>query len=153
MLEIKPESAFGRGYEVLVDGVTVAHWSSRLWRSGGQVELAGETFEFRSGGWGRSFEMLAGGTVRAEAHRSGVRWLVTGEGGAYELGRPSFLRGKRQLVAGERVLGEFQSRGLRGGVTADLGEVPVPLQVFVGLVVLTLQRRQRTAVAASSSSG
>ncbi|MGE9692373.1 MULTISPECIES: hypothetical protein [unclassified Streptomyces] len=152
MLEIKPESAFGRGYEVLVNGMSVGNWSSRLWSSGGQIDMAGESFTFRSGGWGRSFEMLAGDTVRAEAHRSGGHWVVTGEGGPYELKRPSFLRGKRQLVADGRVLGEFRSTGFRGGVTAELGDVPLPVQVFVGVVVLTLQRRQRTAVAASSSS-
>ncbi|EFK99910.1 MULTISPECIES: hypothetical protein [Streptomyces] len=152
MLEIKPESTFGRGYEVLVNGMSVGTWSSRVWRSGGQIDMAGETFEFRSGSWGRSFEMLTGGTVRAEAHRSGGHWLVTGEGGPYELKRPSFLRGKRQLVADGRVLGEFRSSGIRGGLTADLGDVPLPVQVFVGVVVLTLQRRQRTTVAASAGS-
>ncbi|WP_037870193.1 hypothetical protein [Streptomyces sp. SPB074] len=153
MLEIKPESAFGRDYEVRVDGMAVGTWSSRVWKSGGQIDVAGETFAFRSGSWGRSFEMLAGSTVRAEAHRSGGPWTITADGGPYELKRPSFLRGKRQLVADGRVLGEFRSSGFRGGVTADLGDVPLPVQVFAGLVVLTLQRRQRTAVAASSSSG
>ncbi|WP_431033732.1 hypothetical protein ACQYWQ_09460 [Streptomyces sp. P6-2-1] len=152
MLEIRPESAFGRGYEVLVDGIPVARWSSRIWSDGGEVEMAGETFAFRSGGWGRSFEMLAGGAVHVEAHRSGGRWTITGEGGTYELGRPSFWRGKRQLVSGGRVLGEFRNTGFRGGLTADLRDVPLPVQVFTGVVVLTLQRRQRAAAASSSSS-
>ena len=74
MLEIKRERAFGRTYQVLAEGQPVARWSSRAWKSGGRVELAGETFELRSSHWGRSFEMLeggTGGTVRAEAHRSG----------------------------------------------------------------------------------
>lgn len=153
MLEFKRERAFGRTYQVLSDGVPVARWSARAWKSGGEVELADEVFEFRSANWGRTFEMGSKGAVRAEAHRSGRRWSVTGYDGEYELARPSGLRGNRQLVQGTRVLGEFRRGGWGGGLTAELTDVPLPLQVFAGLVVLSLQHRQRAGAAAASSGG
>ncbi|WP_237546315.1 hypothetical protein [Streptomyces sp. SID5606] len=152
MLEIKRERAFGRTYRILSDGAPVARWSAHAWKSGGRVEVAGETFELRSGQWGRSFEMLAGDTVRAEAHRSGRRWVVTGEGAEYELTRQS-LRGNRRLVQGTRVLGEFRRSGFGTGLTAELTDVPLSLQIFTGLVAVSLQHRQNTAAAASASSG
>lgn len=152
MLEIKRERVFGRTYRILSDGAPVARWSAHTWKSGGRVEVAGETFELRSGKWGRSFEMLAGETVRAEAHRSGRRWLVKGEGGEYELTRQSF-RGNRRLVQGTRVLGEFRRSRFGTGLTAELTDVPLSFQVFAGLVVVSLQHRQNAAVAASASSG
>ncbi|MFE7076688.1 hypothetical protein ACFU96_42020 [Streptomyces sp. NPDC057620] len=153
MLEIKRERAFGRAYQVLSEGVPVARWSARTWRSGGHVELAGEVFELRSSNWGRSFHMLAGesgGPVRAEAHRSGRRWHITDGEAEYELTRPSALRGKRQLIRGKSVLGEFRRGRFGSGLMADLTDVPLPLQVFAGLVVLSLQQRQDAAAAASS---
>lgn len=153
MLEIKRERVFGRTYQVLVDGTPVARWAARTWKSGGRVELGGATFDLRSSKRGRSFEMLAGDTVQAEAHRSGRRWYITGDGQEYELSRPSALRGTRRLVRGGNVLGEFRRGRFGGGLTADLTDVPLPLQVFAGLVVVALWRRQDAATAAAASGG
>lgn len=154
MLEIKRERVFGRTYQILSEGRPIAQWSAHAWKSGGRVELAGESFELRSSHWGRSFEMLdggAGGPVRAEAHRSGRRWHLTDAEGEYELMRPSVLRGKRQLVRGDSVVGEFRPGRFGSGLTAEFTGVPLPLQVFAGLVVISLQQRQAAAAAAASS--
>ncbi|MEV8318510.1 hypothetical protein AB0Q95_30585 [Streptomyces sp. NPDC059900] len=153
MLEIHRERAFGRTYQILSEGRPVAQWSGHAWKSGGHVELAGEDFELRSSRWGRSFEMhegTAGGPIRAEAHRSGRRWNIIGAEGEYELMRPSAFRGRRQLVRGGSVVGEFRPGRFGSGLTAEFTGVPLPLQVFAGLVVLSLQQRQATAAAASS---
>ncbi|MEU4142931.1 hypothetical protein [Streptomyces parvulus] len=114
MLEIKRERAFGRTYRILSDGAPVARWSAHAWKSGGRVEVAGETFELRSGKWGRSFEMLAGETVRAEAHRSGRRWLVTWEGGEYELTRQSL----RETADWSRAHASWANSGAAASVPA-----------------------------------
>ncbi|MEW2545351.1 hypothetical protein AB0910_06140 [Streptomyces sp. NPDC047002] len=152
MLEIRPERFAGRSCQVLLDGEPVARWSARALRSGGEIELAGETLVLRSAGWGRSFEMLAGERVRASATREGAHWRIVGEGAEYELTRATGLRGRRRLLLGGRSVGEFRRSGLRGGLTADLSDVPAPLQVFTGLVVLTLWRRRSAATAAAASS-
>lgn len=152
MLEIKQERFFGRTYQVLSEGTPVARWSARTWKSGGRVELAGQTLDLRSANWGRSFEMLEGGVRRAEAHRSGGRWYITSEQGDYELTRQSALRGKRRLVHEDRVLGEFRRGRFGSGLTAELTDVPLSLQIFASLVVLSLWQRQDAASSAASSS-
>ncbi|GAA3707749.1 hypothetical protein [Streptomyces tremellae] len=153
MLEIRPEGFAGRTSQVLLDGAPVARWSARAWRSGGEIELAGETLVLRPAGWGRSFEMLAGERVRATARREGGHWRIAGEGAEYELTRPAGLRGRRRLLHGGRSVGEFRRTGLRGGLAADLSDVPATLQVFTGLVVLALWRRRNAAAAAAASGG
>ncbi|MET9496899.1 hypothetical protein [Streptomyces sp. NPDC006552] len=158
MLEIRRERAFGRTYQILSDGRQVAQWSMRAWKSGGRVELADETFELRSSGWGRSFELLEGGAegaLRARAHRSGRRWYISDTSGQYELKRPSAFRGKRQLLSQDSVVGEFRPSRLGSGLTAEFTDVPLPVQVFAGLIVLSMQQRQTAAAtaAAAGSSG
>ncbi|MGQ4511605.1 hypothetical protein [Streptomyces sp. DW26H14] len=153
MLDITRERSFSRTYRVALDGSPVAEWSPRTWRSGGRIELAGETLDLRSTDWGRTFEMLAGGEVRALARRSGRRWHVEGEGVTYELSRPSLMRGRREVLRGGRSLGEFRRARMGSGLTADLTDVPPTLQVFMGLVVLTLWQRRDTAAVAAASSG
>ncbi|WP_394437554.1 hypothetical protein [Streptomyces sp. SGAir0957] len=155
MLEIRRERALGRTYQIFSDGRRIAEWSMRAWKSGGRVELAGETFELRSSGWGRSFEMLEGsaeGTLRSRAHRSGRRWHISDASGEYELKRPSAFRGKRQLVSQDVVVGEFRPSRFGSGLTADFTDVPVPVQVFAGLIVLSMQQRQTAAAAAAAAS-
>ncbi|MEU6765634.1 hypothetical protein ABZ916_24340 [Streptomyces sp. NPDC046853] len=153
MLEIKRERVFGRTYQILSVGKPVAQWSGHAWKSGGHVELAGRNFELRSSHWGRSFEMhegTSGGPIRAEARRSGRRWNIIDAEGEYELMRPSAFRGKRQLVRDGSVVGEFRPGRFGSGLTAEFTGVPLPVQVFAGLVVISLQQRQATAAAASS---
>ncbi|MFI5658841.1 hypothetical protein [Streptomyces sp. NPDC051684] len=153
MLEIERERVFGRTYRIRSEGAPVGRWNAQTWKSGGRVELAGEIFELRSSRWGRSFEMLEGGPggpVRAQAHRSGRRWHITDAEDEYELIRPSALRGKRRLVKGVSILGELRLGRFGSGLTADLADVPLSLQVFAGLVVISVQQRQARAAAASS---
>jgi hypothetical protein len=148
MIEIKRQRFFGRTYQVALDGTPVAEWSGRTWRTGGEVRLGGEVLRLRMAHRGRSFEMTSGGQVRASAERSGREWVVVGEGQEYRLGRPTLFSGRRRLLHGGRTIGEF--RHLRpGGLTADLPGVSPTVQVFTGLLVLTLWQRQAAATAAA----
>src|SRR6187402_3304514 len=89
MLLAKRTSVWRTRYEVSRDGHPIAHWDGSLWRSGGDLEVAGHPFEVRGNAWGSRFSMLdkAGGVV-ASADRVGrKRWTVTAGGLTYHFQR------------------------------------------------------------------
>ncbi|WP_435131009.1 hypothetical protein [Actinacidiphila sp. bgisy144] len=147
MLEITQKHGWSRDHEIVLDGVAVGHWRRRGRRSGGPLELAGETSEFHVARWGRSYELRAAEGVRASAHRAGRTWEVVCDGAAYRLERVSRFRRPWRLVRQGRDLGTFTRIRPGRGVTAELGSVPLPVQVFAGLVVLSLWQRQDAATA------
>lgn len=154
MLEITRNHAWGRDYAVVLDGSTAAHWRRRAWRSGGRVEMDGRTAELRSADRGRTFELRGADGVLAEAHRSGRTWRLRHGGEEYTLERPSgFGRRSRRLLRRGDVLGTFTRTRFGRGLTAELGDLPAPAQVFAGLVVLSLWQRQDAATAAAVSAG
>ncbi|SEG08056.1 hypothetical protein SAMN05216223_103148 [Actinacidiphila yanglinensis] len=152
MLEITRKHGWSRDHEIALDGSPVAHWRRRGRRSGGPLELAGETLEFHVARWGRSYELRAADAVRASAHRTGRVWEVVCDGDDYRLERISRFRRPWRLLHHGRELGTFTRTRPGRGLSAELGTAPVPVQVFTGLVVQSLWQRQDASTAAASSS-
>lgn len=127
-------------YELTADGQPVATWDGGLWRRG-TIDLAGRPYAVTSNVWGSRFEMTdqVGLTV-ATADRVGRRrWTVTGNGRSYEFQRPMAWRSEELLLAGGQPVGSVRrGRAWRSDAVADLPGLPMPLQVFVVIVVLTM---------------
>lgn len=153
MLEITRTHAMGRDYDIVLDGTPVATWHRRTWKSGGRLEMGGEELDFHAGRWGRAFELVAGDAVRASADREGRSWQLSCGGERYTLERASAFGRRWQLARGGEAVGGLTRTRLARGLTAELAGVPVPVQVFAGLVLLTVwQRQDATAAAAASAS-
>lgn len=154
MLEITREHTFGRDHTLVLDGQDVGRWRHRDWKSGGRVELPGQVLQLHARSRARSYELRVRDRVVARAERAGMRrWTLTHDGTEYELSRASGLRGERHLLRdGERV-GVLRRAGFGKRVVVDLPGAPASLQVFAGLVALSLWQRESAAAAASASSG
>jgi hypothetical protein len=140
-------------YEISVDGRTVATWDNALWKSGGSFELAGRQYQVRGNAWGNRYSMVdAEDTVVASADRAGrKRWTVEAAGQTYHFQRASLWSNEQELhVAGRRVGSVKRPSLWRGDVTADLPGLPLPVQIFVIGVVITVWNQQAAAASASS---
>ena len=152
MLLAKRTSVWRARYEVSQDGHRVAHWDGSLWRSGGDLEVAGHAFQVRGNAWGSRFSMLdkAGGVV-ASAERVGRKhWSVTAGPVTYQFQRASVWTQAQDLYAGGRKVGSVRKVSMWGSdVAVDLPGVPLPVQVFVLGVLVTMWQAQSSAAASS----
>jgi hypothetical protein len=154
MLTAKRTSVWRSRYEVGQDGHVVARWEGSLWRSGGGLEVAGRTFEVRGNAWGSRFSMLdkAGGVVAAADRVGRKRWTVTAGGVTYQFQRASMWGHAQDLYADGRKVGSVRKVSFWGNdVAVDLPGVPLPVQVFVLGVIVTMWQAQ--AAAASGGGG
>ncbi len=142
MLTAKKARFWGNRYEISVDGRVLTTLDRAFWRSGGDFELNGRRYHVRGPSLlGRRFEMLdVVGVSVASAERLGRRrWTVTAGGVTYEFQRKSVWSGEQQLLAGGRTVGEVRQTSFwRSDVMADLPGMPLPVQVFVLAVVITM---------------
>ncbi|GAA3750704.1 hypothetical protein GCM10022225_38750 [Plantactinospora mayteni] len=152
MLKARKVSAWRSRYEISVRGRFVTTWDNAFWRSGGDFELDGQRYQVRGNAWGNRFTLLdaAGGAV-ASADRVGrKRWTVEAGGQTYHFQRASLFGSEQELHAAGRRIGSVRRTGFwRGDAVADLPGLPLPVQVFVLGVVITMWSQQ-AAVAASS---
>jgi hypothetical protein len=143
-------------YRITVDGREVAIWDSTVWKRGGGFELDGRRYEVRGNAWGNRFAMAdASGMPVASADRVGRRrWTVEAAGQAYEFRRASMWRSEQELVAGGNRIGSIRRAGFgRSHITAELPGLPLPVQVFVLGVVITMWNAQAAAAASAGGSG
>jgi len=148
MLEARKTSVWRSRYDLTLDGRPVATWDSATWRSGGDFELGGRRYEVRGNAWGNRFSMVdEDGTVVAAADRVGRKqWTVTAAGQTYHFQRASMWNDEQELRAGDTRVGSVKRTSVwRGDVVADLPGMPLPVQVFVLGVVITMWNAQAAA--------
>jgi len=122
-------------------GGGLATWDSSSWKTGGTVELDGRRYEVRANMWGSKYGMVDEfGTPIASADRVGRKnWTVEADGRTYEFHRPSAWRNDQELhFEGRRVGSVKRISAWRGGAVTDLPGLPLPVEVFVLAVVLTM---------------
>lgn len=151
MLEARRVSLWRSRYELVADGRPLATWDGRVWRNGGSFDLAGRHYEVTANVFGTRFELTDQvGMPVATAQRVGRRrWTVEAGGRTYRFQRASWWRSDQSLVVDGRTVGSVRrTRRWRGGAVADLPDLPLPLQVFVVAVVLTMWEAQAAAAGA-----
>lgn len=162
MLHAKKVSLWKTRYEITDAGRVLATWEGSIWKSGGTFDLDGRRYEIRGNLWGSKFGMVTedgedgeDGTVVATADRVGrKRWTVETGGQIYEFQRASIWRQEEILCSAGRQLGTVKRTGLwRSDATADLPGLPVPVQIFVLAVVLTMWDHQSAAATAGGAAG
>jgi hypothetical protein len=140
MLHAKKPAFWRNRYEITADGQPIATWDGSMWRNGGRFELDGLRYEVRGNMWGSRYGMAAeDGSPVAAADRVGrKKWTVEAAGRNYEFRRASMWRHEEELLSGGRSVGSVRRTSVwRSDATADLPELPLPVQIFVLVVVLT----------------
>ncbi|MEV4515818.1 hypothetical protein AB0K00_43545 [Dactylosporangium sp. NPDC049525] len=148
MLVAKRTSVWRTRYEVSQDGHLVANWDGSLWRSGGDLNVAGQAFQVRGNAWGSRFSMLdkAGGVVAAADRVGRKRWTVTAGAVTYQFQRASAWGHAQDLYSDGRKVGSVRRTSMWGSdVAVDLPGVPLPVQVFVLGVLVTMWQAQAAA--------
>jgi hypothetical protein len=133
------------------DGVPVAAWDGSMWRSGGELTVDGQVFQVRGNAWGTRFTMLdkAGATVAGAERVGRKQWTVTAGPLTYTFRRASVWSQAQDLLVGGTKAGSVRKLGFWGSdVAVDLPTVPLPVQVFVLGVVVTMWQAQSSAAAA-----
>ena len=148
MLEAKKLGFWRNRFEINLDGRPVAQWEGSTWRTGGTFELEGQRFEVRGNLWGSTYGMAtADGQRVATADRVGrKRWTVDAAGRTYHFRRPSVWRHDQELLLGDQPVGSIKRTSIwRSDAVADLPGLPLPVQLFVLAVVLSMWERQDAA--------
>lgn len=141
MLTAESTGFWRNRYTLAEDGTPVTTWDPGWWASGGTFELGGRTYTVKSNTWGNRYTMLDDrGAVAAEAERVGRKnWRVLAGGRVYEFQRRSAWSNDQHLVDGERRIGLIKRTSTwNSNLTADLPGLPLPVQVFVLGVQITL---------------
>jgi hypothetical protein len=152
MLEARKVSLWRNRYDIVADGRSLATWDGRVWRNGGSFDLAGRHYEVTSNLLGSRFELTdqVGMTVAAAERVGRKRWTVESGGRTYRFQRASWWRSEESLVVDGRTVGSVRrTRPWRGDAVADLPDLPLPVQVFVLAVVLTMWDAQAAAAASA----
>ena len=153
MLIAKRTSVWRSRYTVTQQGHPVAAWEGAVWRSGGQLTVAGRSYLVRGNAWGSRFAMQdkAGDTVAAAARVGRKQWTVTAGGLTYQFQRASVWRQAQDLYVDGRKVGSIRNASFWGSdVEVDLPGVPLPVQIFALGVVVTMGEAQSAAAASAS---
>lgn len=154
MLQARKVNVWRNRYELASDGQPLTTWDRRTWRSGGTFELAGRRYHVRGNVWATRFEMTDEfGMNLAAADRVGrKRWTVEASGRSYQFQRASLWRSEQMLVTDGRPVGSVRrASAWRGDAVAELPGLPLPVQVFVLVVVLTMWDSSDAAAASAAS--
>lgn len=153
MLQAKRTSLWRSRYALSADGRPLAMWEGRVWRTGGTLDLAGRRYDLSSNIWGTRFQMTDefGMSVAAADRVGRKRWTVEASGRTYQFQRASMWRSEEVLIADGRPVGSVRRPSAwRSDAVADLPDLPLPVQVFVLIVVLTMWDARAAAAAASA---
>ena len=154
MLEAKRSSAWRRSYDIAADGRRLASWDRSLWNASGTLELDGRHYEVRPNMWGNKYGMVdENGRPIASADRVGRKnWTVEADGRTYEFHRASPWRHEEELHLDGRRVGSVKRNSIwSADVVADLPGLPLPVAVFVLVVVLTMWDRAADSASATTS--
>ncbi|RZU52613.1 hypothetical protein EV385_4487 [Krasilnikovia cinnamomea] len=135
-------------HAISADGHPVATWDSRFWRTGGQFVLDGRRFQVDANMWGTRYTLTgADGTMVAAADRVGRKhWTVEAAGQTYRFQRRSLWSNDQELHTEQGPVGSVRRTSMWGGdVVADLPGLPLPVQIFVLGVVITMWDAQAAA--------
>lgn len=156
MLLAKRTSIWRARYEVSQHGHPVAHWDGAVWRQGGDLEVAGQPFQVRGNMWGSRFSMLdkAGGVIAAADRVGRKRWSVTAGPVTYQFQRASVWSEAQDLLVDGRKVGSVRKVSVwRSDVAVDLPGVPLPVQVFILGVLVTMWQAHAAAAASGGGGG
>ena len=158
MFTVQPLGAFKSGFDLVDEaGGVVGTFRGSAWREHGEITVGQERMSFRRHG-GRRFTLEGASGVLATAAKPSIwsgRWEITAGDRTYELAKRSWMSRAIQLRGRGQVLGEVQPKSAFSAKAAvELpAELPLPVQVFVIAVVLTLWRRDESAAAAGGGAG
>ncbi|MFN2494646.1 MAG: hypothetical protein ABR608_01885 [Pseudonocardiaceae bacterium] len=156
MLQAKKVGFWKNRYEITADGRVLATWAPSIWKTGGTFELDGQRYEIRGNMWGSKYGMVTeDGAAVASADRVGrKRWTVQAGGRVYEFQRASIWRQEEILHSEGSQVGSIKRISMwRGDAMADLPGLPVPVQIFVLAVVLTMWDQQFAAATTATAGG
>jgi hypothetical protein len=154
MLQARKVNVWRNRYELASDGQPLTTWDRRTWRTGGTFELAGRRYDVRGNVWATRFEMTDefGMNVAAADRVGRKRWTVEASGRSYQFQRASLWRSEQMLVTDGRPVGSVRrASAWRGDAVAELPGLPLPVQVFVLVVVLTMWDSSEAAAASAAS--
>jgi hypothetical protein len=141
MLQATKTSVWSNKYSIAVDGREVAIWDGSFWKVGGSFQLEGREYRVSANMWGSKYGMVRDdGVPLAKADRVGrKRWTVESDGRTYEFQRASMWRQEQELRSGGERVGSVRRTSMwRSDATADLPGLPLPVQIFVLAVVLSM---------------
>jgi hypothetical protein len=150
MLQATKTSIWRRHYNVSADGRPLTSWDGKVWKSGGDFELAGRPYQVRGSLLGGTYTMVDGaGATLATARRVGRKhWTVQTDRMTYTFRRKSVWSTEQELLSGENRVGSVRRTSIwRGDAVADLSGLPLPVQVFVLGVVISMWDAQQAAAA------
>ena len=148
MLTARRTSMWRSRYQVSDGDRPVTTWDSHTWRSGGDFTLDGRRYAVRSNAWGNRFTMVddRGETVAAADRVGRKQWSVQAGGQTYHFRRASFWSSEQELHNAAGRTGSVRRTSMwRGDVAADLPGLPLPVQIFVLGVVVTMWDQQAAA--------
>jgi hypothetical protein len=150
MLEARKVGAFSPAYDILLDGRPLTRWEASWWRSRGAFTLDGQAYEVRGNGWGTQFTLLDqfGGAVATAGKLGRREWTLTAGGRTYQFRRASWWKQQEDLLLDGQPAGSILRPSMwRTAAQADLPTLPLPAQVFVFAIVLTMWDNQASAAA------
>jgi hypothetical protein len=156
VLRATKASLWKNRYVIDLDGTQVAVWDGSMWKVGGSFELEGERYTVRANMWGSTYGMArADGTPVATARHVGrKRWTVEAGDQTYEFQRASLWRADQELRSGGQRAGSVRRTSMwRTDAVADLPGLPLPVQIFVLAVVLTVWSESHASAAGTAGAG
>lgn len=154
MLLAEKDGVFSRTYRITEDGREVTSFRTSWWASGGTFVLDGREFTIRSNMWGGKYGMADENEAKvAAAEKVGRRnWSVESADEVYRFRRTSILRSEQALMRDDQEVGLIKRASMwKGGATAELPGLSLPVQVFVVAVVLTMWEQQAAAASSGGS--
>lgn len=152
VLKAKRTRSWKGGYDISVDGEPLLRWDPKTWSVGGSFTLDDASYEVRTNAFATRYEMTdSDGAPIAVAERVGRKsWTVRADGQTYTFERGSIWRQDQRLLVGGQQVGTIRrTSAWSGEAVAELPGLPLLVQVFVLLVVLSGWDMATNAAAAS----
>jgi hypothetical protein len=137
-------------------GGHVALWEPRMFRGGGSLTVEGHLYQLKSGGFGTRLTMsdAAGGVVAAAERLGRSKWSITAGTQTYSFAKRSIWSADEEVFLNGRKVGMItRASSWKGDANATLPGVPMPVQVFAVVAVLTKWAQDSSASAGSGSYG
>lgn len=153
MLHARRVKVLKGDYAISADGAPLTTWTSRTWRTGGTFELDGCRYEVAASFTGSKYAMTDadGQVVAAADHVGRKQWALSAGGVRYDFARRSIGGRDQELLQDGVVVGGVRRvAAARSDVEADLPTLPLAVQLFVLVVVLTMWEAEDVVAAASS---